>query len=190
MGRNDRRLVNPGYETLYRLYIEQRLSLRQMESLVGASVPTIRMWMREVGIASRTIAEAKRGQKPKAHTVEASVRARRKHFLPGRPIVGYKVRADGYIDVWIPETQSYRREHRLIFEKALGRELTRDELVHHTNNVRDDNGLTNLAATSNADHGKHHYAEREIDPATGRFLPHPPELQTRTRRRRALSRNR
>lgn len=173
MGRNDRKIPNPGYAVLHSLYEEQRLSLRQLEKILSATMPTIRMWMREVGVPSRTISDAKKGQKPKPHTVEASVRARRKHKLPGRPVVGYKVRADGYVDIWIPETQSYRREHRLVVEKRLGRPLSREELVHHENRKRADNASSNLELTTNSEHGKHHYEEREIAPITGRFLPLP-----------------
>lgn len=172
-------MAYPGEAVLRELYVERRMSTRACAAELGVDATTVRHWLVRANIPTRSIAEAKRGQKPAPHTVEASVRSRRKHALPGRPTVGYKLRADGYVDIWIPETQTYRREHRLIVEKALGRELSRAELVHHANNGRADNVLENLEVTSHPEHARHHYPERQIDPRTGRFLPGNPKTRKR-----------
>lgn len=46
--------------------------------------------------------------------------------------------------------------HRFVMEQALGRKLTRAEVVHHENGVRTDNDLSNLAVLTHQEHSAHH----------------------------------
>jgi len=158
------------------LYVEQRLSTRLCGKILKVNPTTIRAWLIRAGVKTRTVSDAKRGQKPAPHTVIASVESRRRHRIEGKPIVGYKLRYDGYVDIYIPDhpaagKSGYVREHRLVVEKRLGRYLREDEVVHHKNGKRADNRYQNLEVTSKSDHTRHHYPERPIDSATGRFLP-------------------
>jgi len=71
---------------------------------------------------------------------------------------GGRYKANGYVFVLRPDhphanRQGYVREHRLVMEKALKRFLSPKEIVHHKNNVRDDNRLENLELFSG--HSKH-----------------------------------
>lgn len=63
---------------------------------------------------------------------------------------GGRVRnSSGYIWALAPDhphadVRGYVYEHRLVMEQMVGRPLTRDEVVHHRNRVRDDNRPENL----------------------------------------------
>jgi|11BtaG_2_1085332.scaffolds.fasta_scaffold62672_1 hypothetical protein len=72
---------------------------------------------------------------------------------------GRIVNKDGYIEVYSPEHPNRRKhtpyvlEHRLVMENHLGRLLTKQEVVHHRNGVKDDNRIENLELFST--NGKH-----------------------------------
>lgn len=63
-----------------------------------------------------------------------------------------------YVLEWDSGRQKYRLQHRLVMERSLGRQLRRDEIVHHVNGIRDDNRLRNLLLIpgGTAAHAAHH----------------------------------
>lgn len=77
------------------------------------------------------------------------------HFYRGG---GRKKTDGGYIKVLI--NGRWRFEHRVVMECKLGRALTSDEVVHHINEVKDDNRPDNLEIMTPAAHNKHHHKER------------------------------
>jgi len=63
-------------------------------------------------------------------------------------------RGGGYILILKPEhpfcvKDGYVCEHRLVMEKFLGRYLTKEEIIHHINGIRNDNRIENLRLFKN-----------------------------------------
>lgn len=82
---------------------------------------------------------------------------------------GRRKDSDGYIQVYSPNhpNRTVRNEvpeHRLIMEQQLGRFLEPEEIVHHKNEVKDDNRIDNLELIdSNGNHVKLHLVDLPRD---------------------------
>ncbi len=52
-----------------------------------------------------------------------------------------------------------RHEHRTVMEKHLGRKLGPNEIVHHDDEDKRNNDLSNLILTTRPEHARHHFSK-------------------------------
>jgi HNH endonuclease len=72
---------------------------------------------------------------------------------------GRNVNTQGYIMIYSPEhpykdNRNCVREHRLVMEKHLGRFLLPEEVVHHKNEIKNDNRIENLQLLLKSEHDR------------------------------------
>lgn len=118
------------YDRAAALYL-QGASLSQVASEVDANAEVVRKALDRMGIDRRG-----RGAQPGSAN----------HQFVG----GVRPRADGYLIQ--RGSRAKQLEHRVIAERALGRPLKADEVVHHINCNRNDNRPENLLICTHAYH--------------------------------------
>lgn len=160
------------------LYLTNKMSSDEIGKLYGTSGSTIRHLLKKYEIPMRKGGFPKGYQLPpevrkrvakksakkrmgRKHTPEAIENMKRAHAKFRMKGEGHKVVVSGYIYVYYPTHKNcngsgFVAEHRLVMEKHLGRYLTKDEVVHHINGIKNDNRIENLQLMTNAEHTKHH----------------------------------
>jgi hypothetical protein len=78
---------------------------------------------------------------------------------PGRkpvPVGSTHIKA-GYVMIKVAEPSDWQLEHRYIMAASIGRALLPTEVVHHRNEVKDDNRPENLQLFENQSEHRHHH---------------------------------
>lgn len=133
------------------LYFEGQLGSIKLARQFQCSPSTVKYLIKKNGFKLRSFSEARKDQFGAKHP----------NWKGGR-----SPHRDGYIYILKrnhPNADRWGRifEHRLIMEKHLGRFLKKEEIVHHVNNIRNDNRIENLMLFSgHSKHGSWHQGKK------------------------------
>lgn len=136
------------------------MTITQIASIFDCSHATVLNYMKRYDIPRRKHSEKFiHGQEFSKEFIEAQEAAGKTG--EGHPAWkgGSFIDKQGYRHIYVDG--KYRREHRLVVEKLLGRKLTGDEDVHHKDKDRLNNDPENLEVLDKSTHNELHEGEKE-----------------------------
>lgn len=177
------KVVNITDDLLKKKYVIEEKTMAEIAKEFKCSNATIFNYLKKYGIESRTgctdkakkkisLANTGKTSSQKGKKLSEETRAKISKQKTGvyknvTEFGGHKKKhKDGYIKVYIPShpyatKDGYVMEHILVMEKQIGRYISRKEVVHHKNRIRDDNRIENLMLMTFKEHAKMHMEERQ-----------------------------
>ena len=167
-------------DEICRLYLDG-YSCNSVSVMTGVPFRTVYKYLTDRGIETRNrgcpfgykfsaernkkISEARKGFH---HTEESKAKLSAAKRCNYNGLNGYghtKKSPNGYVLAYCPlhpnsHVDGYVMLHTVIVERELGRYLTKDEVVHHINHIRDDNRPENLVLMDKHEHMSMHMKER------------------------------
>lgn len=127
---------------LVTLYIEQKLSVRQVAKIIGKSHSFVSDKLREIGIDVDDRMDSLQSE-------------RNPCWKSG------KTESCGYVQISSRKvSQKKKTEHQIVMETYIGRELKENEVVHHIDRNKKNNNINNLALMDRSAHARLHALER------------------------------
>lgn len=142
-------------EELERLYISEKKSIPDIAEMLSMARSTVRARLIEFGIELRS---RKDGVAAVAHKLGAGLRGKKRIFTEQwkanlkdsilrsdrvKNAAGRALKPSGYIE-YTTGPHKGRSEHVVLMEEHIGRRLSSDEVVHHMDESRSNNVLSNL----------------------------------------------
>lgn len=175
-------------EWLKEHYYNKELSTNEIAELVGVTRKNIEYWMRKFDLPRRNGEEVftERYRKKQSEDMMGNIpfnKGLTKHDHPSLMAISDKMsgenhpnwkggvaKASGYIKILSPnhpfaDAGGYVFEHRLIMEEKIGRFLSSTEVVHHRDQVRDNNNIENLFLFPSASHHSRFHSEKLRNPS-------------------------
>lgn len=151
-------LANVNKEEFIDLYINKKLSGIEIAQHFKIGRTTVSRYIARYGLEPRGISEVRKNKKwsPTAEQVEKLIAYNKAHSGDkNHQYKGGHVNKYGYKIISV--NGKYYKEHRYVMTKHLGRELTREEEVHHINGDKLDNRVENLRVMSKSEHSLLHW---------------------------------
>lgn len=128
---------------LEELYLGADLFMREIAEQFGVTQAIIYYWLKKLNIPTRARSESHRGKRNPMYGIRRC--GKENPNWRGGKRVAYR----GYVEIHKPthphaSKTGYVQEHVMIAERALGRKLKRNEVVHHINGDKADNRNCNL----------------------------------------------
>lgn len=152
-------------EEIVRLYTQEHKSTLQISKEMECSVMAIFRRLKAAGIETKSQSEVMKGRKlPDWHRQKIKEGAEKRdqtgeknpHWRGGRSYTKSKNAIYPIIRV----NGRYVKEHRYVVEQHLRRKLLRTEEVHHKDENKFNNDISNLVILSKSEHAKLHNADR------------------------------
>lgn len=154
-------------EELRHLYCDEKKSSVDIGKLIGKSPSTVCKMLKANGIAARTPAEGgrmgsiKNAGKKRVFTPEWKAKLSAAGLRYGEANAkGTRITPTGYVEYTRGEYKG-RLAHVVAMELNIGRSLAKDEVVHHKDEDKTNNDLSNLELMTRADHARHHREEEK-----------------------------
>ena len=123
------------------LYVEQKLSLRQIAKILGKDHQFVSRKLREIGIEVDDRISALQSERNPCWKNGITV-------------------SNGYVQVSSKKySNRLKKEHQIVMENYIGRELKKGEVVHHIDGDKTNNNINNLALMDITAHARLHALE-------------------------------
>lgn len=170
---------------LVRLYVEERLSLTKVANRSGISISSARKYILAAGVKLRSKTDGVRlvasdlsairlGKKRGPISEETRQKLKQAKTEWGKKYSkGVSLNSRGYF-VFTRGRHKGRLVHRIVMEIKIGRDLLKNEDVHHIDGNKINNDPSNLMVISRSDHARLHRIadlhQKSRSKMTGRFL--------------------